>query len=136
MRDSYVNATLLKLVQGQERLNQVDSAATQARERVESLTREEEAWFARRRERELVKMRLAVLRSQLADTEREESEGECVWVIFSKFLSLCYSLQREINCVSFVMNWIQKVSQSSATRKLIFIVLSSQSKCCTKARLT
>lgn len=80
MRDSYVNATLLKLVRGQERLNQVASAATQARERVESLTREEEAWFARRRERELVKMRLAVLRSQLADTEREESEGACVWV--------------------------------------------------------
>ncbi len=71
-----MNNTLLELIQRQEELNVVTSHADQAREKVQSLVRQEEVWFNRRRQEELVRMRLTVLRSELVNKERDEAEGE------------------------------------------------------------
>ncbi len=71
-----MNSTLLELIQRQERLNTMNNETALTRERVESLRRQEEVWFSRRRDQELVRMRLAVLRSELANKERDETEGE------------------------------------------------------------
>ena len=77
VRDSYMCPSLLQLIGLQEALNTATSEVTQVHNGMESLQSVEEGWFVRRRERELVRMRVAILRNQLIEKEREETEGGC-----------------------------------------------------------
>lgn len=78
LRDSYSNPTLLRLIRAQEMQNSSITGATQAHNKVECLQKGEHEWFIKRRERELLIMRVAVLQSQLDENQREETEG--MWV--------------------------------------------------------
>lgn len=57
-------------------LNRTVSEAKLAHDNVEILSDIEKAFFKKRSERELLKMRITILRKQLADQEKEEDEGE------------------------------------------------------------
>lgn len=57
-------------------LNKITAEAKLAHDQVETHVKVEEAYFQKRGERELLKMRVAILRGQLVDKEKEEVEGK------------------------------------------------------------
>ena len=57
-------------------LNKTTAGAKLAHDQVESHVKVEDTYFQKRSERELLKMRVAILRRQLADKDKDEVDGK------------------------------------------------------------
>lgn len=76
VKDSYAHSTLVELIICQDSLNKSSRETVEARKRVELLKSTEEIWLDKIKKRELLKLRISLLQTQLLEKGNEGNIGE------------------------------------------------------------